>query len=227
MLRTLMNFFVFDILSTFVSQKLKEMLFKTYGYAVNGIEATKIIVETNVTQGVNFFLVGLPDSAVKESQQRIQAALKNINYRMPGKQITINMAPADIRKEGSAYDTTIAIGILAASEQIHLSHLEDSVIMGELALDGTLRPIRGTLPIAIKAQKDGFKKLFIPAENAQETPIVNGLEVYPFPHLSQLIQHLNGENLIEPLKINVEELFLQKLNDYELDFADVKGQHNI
>ena len=203
------------------------MLFKTYGYAVNGIEATKIIVETNITQGINFFLVGLPDSAVKESQQRIQAALKNINYRMPGKQITINMAPADIRKEGSAYDTTIAIGILAASEQIHLDHLEDSVIMGELALDGTLRPIRGTLPIAIKAQKDGFKKLFIPAENAQEAAIVNGLEVYPVQHLSQLIQHLNGENLIEPLKINVEELFLKKLNDYELDFADVKGQQNI
>lgn len=210
-----------------MSQKIKEMLFKTYGYAVNGIEATKIIVETNVTQGVNFFLVGLPDSAVKESQQRIQAALKNINYRMPGKQITINMAPADIRKEGSAYDVTIAIGILAASEQIQLDPLEDSVIMGELALDGSLRPIRGTLPIAIKAQKDGFKKLFIPSENAQEAAIVNGLEVYPVQHLSQLIQHLNGENPIEPLKINVEELFLTKLNDYELDFADVKGQQNI
>lgn len=203
------------------------MLFKTYGYAVNGIEAIKIIIETNITQGVNFFLVGLPDSAVKESQQRIQAALKNINYRMPGKQITINMAPADIRKEGSAYDVTIAIGILAASEQITITSLEDSVIMGELALDGTLRPIKGALPMAIKAKKDGFKKIFLPSENAAEAAIVEGLEVYPVQHLKQLIDHLNNNELIEPLKINIEELFIKKLNDYELDFADVKGQQNI
>lgn len=203
------------------------MLFKTYGYAVNGINAIKIIVETNITQGVNFFLVGLPDSAVKESQQRIQAALKNIDYRMPGKQITINMAPADIRKEGSAYDVTIAIGILAASEQIHIEHLDDSVIMGELALDGSLRPIKGALPIAITAKQDGFKKIFLPSENAHEAAIVEGLEVYPIQHLKQLIQHLNGEQLIHPLQLNVHDLFVKKINEYELDFADVKGQQNI
>ncbi len=203
------------------------MLFKTYGYAVNGIDAIKIIVETNITQGVNFFLVGLPDSAVKESQQRIQAALKNIDYKMPGKQITINMAPADIRKEGSAYDTTIAIGILVASEQIKISHLEDSVIMGELALDGTIRPIKGALPIAVKAKQDGFKKLYLPSENAYEAAIVNHIEVYPISHLKELILHLNAGKTIYQLKINVEDLFIKKLNDYELDFADVKGQQNI
>lgn len=203
------------------------MLFKTYGYAINGIDAIKIIIETNITQGVNFFLVGLPDSAVKESQQRIQAALKNIDYRMPGKQITINMAPADIRKEGSAYDATIAIGILAASEQITIEHTEDSVIMGELSLDGELRPIKGTLPIAIKAKKDGFKKIFLPYENAHEAAIVEGIEVYPVHHLKDLIEHLNGDKIIEPLKINIENLFVKKLNEYELDFADVKGQQNI
>lgn len=211
----------------YICLKFFEMLFKTYGYAVNGIDAIKIIVETNITQGVNFFLVGLPDSAVKESQQRIQAALKNIQYRMPGKQITINMAPADIRKEGSAYDATIAIGILAASEQIQMEHLEDSVIMGELALDGSLRPIKGSLPIAIKAKKDGFQKLYLPAENAHEAAIVEGLEVYPVRNLKQLIEHLNNEQRISPLKIDVQELFLKKLNTYELDFADVKGQQNI
>ncbi|GAB4201200.1 MAG: YifB family Mg chelatase-like AAA ATPase [Bacteroidia bacterium] len=203
------------------------MLFKTYGYAVNGIDAIKIIVETNIVQGVNFFLVGLPDSAVKESQQRIQAALKNINYRMPGKQITINMAPADIRKEGSAYDLTIAIGILAASGQINIESADDAVIMGELALDGAVRPIKGALPIAIKAKKDGFAKLFIPAENAHEAAIVEGLQVYPIEHLKQLIDHFTGEAAISPLQVNVQELFLNKLNAYELDFADVKGQQNI
>ncbi len=203
------------------------MLFKTYGYAVNGIEAIKIIIETNIAQGVNFFLVGLPDSAVKESQQRIQAALKNIDYKMPGKQITINMAPADIRKEGSAYDLTIAIGILAASEQIQIDSLEDSVIMGELALDGALRPIRGALSIAMKAKQDKFKKLFLPSENAYEAAVVEGLEVYPVQHLKELIDHLTQQKTISPLNINVQDLFLNKLNEYDLDFADVKGQYNI
>lgn len=203
------------------------MLFKTYGYAINGIEATRIIIETNITQGVNFFLVGLPDSAIKESQQRIQAALKNIEYRMPGKQITINMAPADIRKEGSAYDATIAIGILAASEQIQIEPLEDAVIMGELALDGSLRPIKGALPIAIKAQQDGFKKLFIPAENAPEAAIVQHLQVFPVQHLKELILHLTNEKPIPPFKVDIESLFLKKLNEYDLDFKDVKGQQNI
>jgi magnesium chelatase family protein len=138
------------------------MLVKTYGYAVQGISATKVTVEVSIANGINFYLVGLPDSAVKESQQRINTALKQIGYKIPGKQITVNMAPADIRKEGSAYDLTIAIGILAASEQISSVKTGDYVIMGELALDGNIRPIKGALPIAVEAQNDGFKGIILP-----------------------------------------------------------------
>ncbi|HTA82692.1 MAG TPA: magnesium chelatase domain-containing protein, partial [Bacteroidia bacterium] len=154
------------------------MLVKTYGSAVSGIDATTITVEVNVSAGVNFFLVGLPDSAVKESQQRIDAALKNNGFRLPGKMITVNMAPADIRKEGSSYDLTIAIGILAASEQITSEKVGEYVIMGELSLDGGLQPIKGVLPIALNARKEGFKGLILPEQNAKEAAIVEGLNVY-------------------------------------------------
>ncbi len=203
------------------------MLVKTYGYAVNGIDALKITIECNIAQGVNFFLVGLPDSAVKESQQRIQAALKNLGYKMPGKQITINMAPADIRKEGAAYDATIAIGILSASEQIKSTAFEDTVIMGELALDGELRPIKGVLPITIRAQKEGFKKIFLPIDNAEEAAVIKGIDVYPVKNILELIKHFNQEEEIAPIKVDVEKLFLEKLNHYEFNFSDVKGQQNI
>ena len=147
------------------------MLVKTYGSAVHGVDATTITVEVNIDKGINFSLVGLPDSAVKESQHRIDAALNNTGYKIPGKKITINMAPADIRKEGSSYDLTIAMGILAASEQISSDDISEYIIMGELALDGELRPIKGVLPIAIQARKEGFKGFILPEKNALEAAI--------------------------------------------------------
>lgn len=203
------------------------MLVKTYGYAVHGISATKVIIEVNISQGVNFFIVGLPDSAIKESQQRINAALRNNNYKMPGKQITVNMAPADIRKEGSAYDLPLAIGILSASEQIKSDDLEKYAIMGELALDGEIRPIKGCLPIAIKAKLDGFKGIILPSQNAEEAAVVDGLEVYSADNLKQVIEFFNEGSGLEQITINIKEIFLSKLNDVSFDFADVKGQENI
>ena len=169
------------------------MLVKTYGSAVHGITATTVTVEVNIGQGINFYLVGLPDSAVKESHQRIDAALKNNGLKIPGKQITVNMAPADIRKEGSAYDLTIAVGILAASEQIVSEAVSHYIIMGELALDGELRPIKGTLPIAIKAKQEGFKGVILPEENAkdlQDIPdnVKNGLEIVPVRWIDKVLE---------------------------------------
>src|SRR5687767_891936 len=154
------------------------MLIKTYGCAVHGINATLVGVETNIDNGVFFYLVGLPDSAVKESQHRIEAALKNIDHRIPRKGITINMAPADIRKEGSAYDLTIAVGILAASEQLSAEKISEYVIMGELSLDGGLKAIKGVLPIAIEAKAKGFKGIILPRQNEREAAVVDGLDVY-------------------------------------------------
>lgn len=203
------------------------MLVKTFGSAVHGITATTVTVEVNMGQGINFYLVGLPDSAVKESHQRIDAALKNNNLKIPGKQITINMAPADIRKEGSAYDLTIAVGILAASEQIAAAEVSNYVIMGELALDGNLRPIKGTLPIAIKAKQEGFKGLILPEENAREAAVVDGLEIYGVNTIKQVIGFFNGTNELEATKIDIEQEFLSRLEDLEHDFSDVKGQENI
>lgn len=203
------------------------MLVKSYGYAVHGIAATKVIVEVNIQQGINFFIVGLPDSAIKESQQRINSALKNNGLKMPGKQITINMAPADIRKEGSAYDLTIAMGILAASEQIKTDHLENYAIMGELALDGEIRPIKGSLPIAIQAKRDGFKGIILPAANAEEAAVVEGLDVYSADNLKQVLEFFNEGVGLEKIKININETFTNKLNDVVFDFSDVKGQENI
>jgi magnesium chelatase family protein len=144
------------------------MLVKTYGSAVFGIDATTITIEVNIGQGVNFFLVGLPDSAVKESQQRIKAAFKNNDLKFPGKEITVNMAPADIRKEGSTFDLPIAIGILAASEQVLCERLEEYLILGELSLDGSVQAMKGILPIAIQAKKEGFKGIILPKANAVE-----------------------------------------------------------
>ena len=169
------------------------MLVKTYGSAVYGINATTVTVETNINPGVNFFLVGLPDSAVKESQQRIDAALKNNGYKIPGKSIVINMAPADIRKEGSSYDLTIAVGILAASEQIRSENIADYVIMGELSLDGGLQPIKGVLPIAIKAREEKFKGIILPIQNAKEAAIVAELDVYGVGNIKEVIDFFNGK----------------------------------
>lgn len=203
------------------------MLVKTYGAAVRGIDAITITIEVNVGKGVNFFLVGLPDSAVKESQQRIDAALKNNGYKIPGKSITINMAPADIRKEGSAYDLALATGILAASEQIIPHEVENYLIMGELALDGEVRPITGALPIAIQARKEGFKGFILPAQNAREAAVVNDLPVYGVTNIKQVIDHFDGKVPLEPTVVNTREEFNEQVNLFEVDFNDVKGQENV
>lgn len=194
---------------------------------MHGITATTVTVEVNIGQGIMFHMVGLPDSAVKESHQRIDAALKNNDLKIPGKQITINMAPADIRKEGSAYDLTIAVGILAASEQILSEEIGRYIIMGELSLDGELRPVKGTLPIAIKAKQEGFKGFILPEENAREAAVVEGLEVYGVSNIKQVIDFFNGGAALEQTHIDISQEFLSKLDDIEFDFSDVKGQENI
>jgi magnesium chelatase family protein len=204
------------------------MLIKTFGYTVHGIGATMVTVEVNVMQGINFYLVGLADSAIKESQQRITAALKNTGYKWPGFQITVNMAPADIRKEGSAYDLPIAVGILSASKQINADVMNQHVIMGELALDGEIRPIRGALPIAVKAKQDGFKGIILPEQNAQEASVVSGLDVYAAKNIKDVIAFLEGdETAIRKTEMNINETFLNELNNIDFDFADVKGQESI
>lgn len=204
------------------------MLVKTYGSAVYGVDAITITVEVNISQGIKFFLVGLPDNAVKESHQRIAAALKNNGYKIPGKEITINMAPADIRKEGSAYDLTIAMGILAASEQVSQPHLtEEYVIMGEMSLDGELRPIKGALPIAIKAQKEGFKGVILPASNAKEAAIVEGLDVYGASNIKEVIDFFNGVSTMEKAVFDIQKEFENYDDISGVDFADVKGQENV
>ncbi len=204
------------------------MLIKTYGSAILGIDAITITVEVNIDMGINFFMVGLPDSAVKESQHRIVASFKNNDYKYPaGKRIVINMAPADIRKEGSAYDLTIALGILAASDQMNADELSNYVIMGELSLDGSLQPINGALPIAIEARKQGYKGFILPKQNALEAAIVNNLDVIGVSNLKEVVDFLNKDITIEPTVVNTREEFFTKLNEYEFDFEDVKGQENI
>jgi len=203
------------------------MLVKTFGSAVFGINATTVTVEVNIADGVNFLIVGLPDNAVKESQQRIHAALRNNGFRVPGKAITINMAPADIRKEGSAYDLTLAIGILAASGEVDPVLSEKYVIMGELSLDGGLQPLKGVLPISIQASKEGFKGIILPAENAREAAVVKGLEVYGARSIMEVIHFLNGKGGLARTELNPDSEFYTKTSDSDVDFADVKGQQNI
>jgi magnesium chelatase family protein len=203
------------------------MLVKTFGSAVYGIHATTITIEVNLETGVKFFLVGLPDNAVKESYLRVMAAVKNIGFRFPGKRITVNMAPADIRKEGSAYDLPIAIGILAGSEQVAEDKISKYIIMGELSLDGGLQPIKGALPIALQAKKEGFEGIILPIQNAREAAIVEEFKVIGASSLLDVIKFLNNEEEIEPTFVNAKEEFYSKLKDSEYDFADVKGQENI
>jgi len=203
------------------------MLVKTYGATLYGIDAIKITVEVNMSPGIGYNLVGLPDNAVKESRQRVEAAMINIGYKWPGKKITINMAPADIRKEGSAYDLPIALGILAASQQISAKGLEDFMIMGELSLDGSLLPVKGTLPMAIEARAQKFKGLIVPVENANEGAIVNNLEVYGASSLSEVIEFFDKGEGLERYEINTRDEFFSRLEEYEFDFEDVKGQENI
>lgn len=202
------------------------MLVKTYGSALFGISATTITIEVNLANGINFHLVGLPDSAVKESQQRIKSALLNNNFRYPGKEITINMAPADIRKEGSVFDLGIAIGILAASGQMNHEKLGDYLILGELSLDGEVKPLKGALPIALQAKEDGFKGIILPDKNGREAALVDGIDVICVNQLSEVVGFFQGEN-IEPLKLDLEKVFNPDRKSLDIDFNDVKGQMHI
>lgn len=203
------------------------MLKKVFASAVFGVEAETITVEVNVNKGIGYHLVGLPDNAIKESNYRIAAALQNNGYKIPGKKITINMAPADLRKEGSAYDLTLAIGVLAASNQIQTNDLEKYLIMGELSLDGSLHPIKGALPIAIKAREEGFKYFILPKQNAKEAAIVNDLNVYGADTIKQVIDHFDKSEMIEQTVVNTREEFYKNLETPEFDFSDVKGQESI
>ena len=203
------------------------MLVKVFGSAVFGVEATPITVEVNIDKGVGYHLVGLPDNAIKESSYRIAAALKNNGFQLPGKKITINMAPADLRKEGSAYDLTLAIGILVASGQIKADDVDKYVIMGELSLDGGLQPIKGALSIAIKAREEGFKGFFLPKQNVREAAVVDGLDVYGIENVTEVINFFEGKETLEPTVIDTREEFYKELEFPEFDFADVKGQESI
>lgn len=203
------------------------MLVKSYGCAVLGIDATLITIEVDVSKGVFFHLVGLPDNAVRESHKRINAALSNIGFKFPRKGVTVNMAPADIKKEGAAYDLALTIGVLAASEQLLFSKVGDYVLMGELALDGGLRPIKGVLPIAIEAKEKGFKGIILPEENAEEAAIVSDLEVYGVKHLKEVIDFFNEEEKLERVIFDTRARFYEKVSNYPVDFDDVKGQENI
>lgn len=203
------------------------MLVKTYGSAVFGIDARTITIEVNIARGVNFHLVGLPDSAIKESQQRIKAALNNNDFNYPGKEITINMAPADVRKEGSTFDLPIAIGVMGASDQVLTDKFEDFLILGELSLDGSLKGLKGILPIALQAKAEGFKGIILPKENAVEAAIVDGLEIYGTESLQEVVDFLNGDIEIERTIIDIKAEFYKKLDEFGVDFRDVKGQANI
>lgn len=203
------------------------MLVKTFGSAVFGVDAIHITIEVNTDKGFKFFLVGLPDNAVKESKQRIEAALKNNGFRWPGKKIIVNMAPADIRKEGSAYDLPIAIAILAASGQIEAEKLEDYIMVGELSLDGNLQPIKGALSIALQARKEGFKYLVLPEANAMEAAIVDGIDILGIKNIVTLIEHLSFAKRITPLVFNVQKAFSEHQYVFDIDFSDVKGQLNV
>ena len=203
------------------------MLVKIFASAIFGVSAKTIIVEVNIDQGVGYHLVGLPDSAIKESNFRINAALKNSNLKLPGKKITINMAPADLQKEGSAYDLPIAIGILAASEQVNSEQLHKFIMMGELSLDGSLRPIKGALPIAIQAKEEGFEGIILPKQNADEAAVVEGIDVFAVDNIREVVDYFNEEIILQPHQVNLDDYFFSEMNNYPFDFADVKGQENV
>ncbi|WP_300693248.1 YifB family Mg chelatase-like AAA ATPase [uncultured Bacteroides sp.] len=203
------------------------MLIKVFGAAVQGIDATLITIEVNSSKGCMFYLVGLPDSAVKESHQRIISALQVNGYRIPTSNIVINMAPADIRKEGSAYDLPLAIGMLAAGEEISSEKLNRYLMMGELSLDGSLQPIKGALPIAIKARELGFEGIIVPQQNAREAAVVNKISVYGVENIKEVIEFFNDKRELTPTIVNTREEFYARQSHFDLDFADVKGQENV
>lgn len=204
------------------------MLIKTFGSAVYGVNAVTITIEVNVSdKGVGYSLVGLPDNAVKEGHQRIETAIKNLDMKMPRLRVVINMAPADIKKEGSSYDLPIALGYLAGSGQMESSRLHQYIIMGELALDGTLKPIKGALPIAIQARKEGFEGFILPKENAKEAAIVNNLKVYGVENMREVVNFFNNEEELIPFEVDTRAEFENNMNKSDTDFADVRGQENI
>ncbi|MEG1749022.1 MAG: YifB family Mg chelatase-like AAA ATPase [Tannerellaceae bacterium] len=203
------------------------MLVKSYAAAVQGISATVVTIEVNCTKGIQFFLVGLPDVAVRESHERIISALQVSGYQFPRNRIVVNMAPADIRKEGSAYDLPLAIGILAAAEQLDASSLEGCLLMGELSLDGSLQPIKGVLPIAIKAREEGFKRFILPEQNAREAAVVNNLEVYGVKNIKEVIEFMNGKQTLQPTTVDTRQEFYARQQQFDCDFSDVRGQENV
>ncbi|MDY5077855.1 MAG: YifB family Mg chelatase-like AAA ATPase [Bacteroidaceae bacterium] len=203
------------------------MLVKVYGASMQGLQATAVTIEVNATRGVRFVLVGLPDNAVKESHERILAAIENSGYTFPTRQITINLSPADIRKEGSGYDLPMAIGILATEDKVNTTQLANYMMVGELSLDGSLVPIRGALPVAIKAREMGFEGHFVPEGNIREAAVVNKLKVYGVRHITQVINHLNGTELLEPTIIDTRGEFYARQYEFDYDFADVKGQEHV
>ena len=203
------------------------MLVKIYGSAVFGVDAVTINVEVNVCGGRKYFLVGLPDNAIKESWSRVESALRVNSYKMPRTKIIVNLAPADIRKEGSAYDLPIAVGILTASNQITVETLSKYIIMGELSLDGKVQPIKGALPIAIQAKKEGFEGIILPKQNANEAAIVNDFNVYGVSHLDEVVDFLKGKKIIEPTIVKTHDEFYANTENACFDFSDVKGQENI
>lgn len=204
------------------------MLVKTFGSAVYGVNAITITVEVSVSNGKYFYMVGLPDNAVKESEQRVESALKTTGHYFPRTKVIVNLAPADIRKTGTAFDLPIAIGILGATEQIeNPERLSEYVIMGELSLDGSIQPIKGALPIAIQARKENFKGLIVPKQNAKEAGMVNNLNVYGVSHISEVIYFFKDETSLQPIVVNTREEFFNDQYNFEFDFSDVKGQKNI
>ena len=204
------------------------MIVKTYGSAVQGVEAISIVIEVNVSdKGSKFYMVGLPDNAVKESERRIESSILHLGYRMPRLRTVVNMAPADIRKAGSAYDLPIALGILAASGQVPAELLGHYTIMGELSLDGTVQSVRGALPIALQAKREGFKGLIMPLSNAKEAAMVDQLDVYGVSHLREVIDFLKGTTVLSPIRVDAADAFAAAQQDFEIDFSDVRGQRNI
>ena len=203
------------------------MFSKVFTGTTYGIDSFTVEVETHFEKQIpSFTIVGLPDNAVKESRERVTAAIKNSGFEFPLKKVTVNLAPADIKKEGSAFDLPIAVGILAANGIINSSSLENTIILGELSLEGLLRKVKGALPISFGSRKSGFNRIILPKESSKEASIVNNIEVYPVERLSEVINFLNGEKLISPISTNIDEIF-NEVNSYNVDFSEVKGQENV
>lgn len=203
------------------------MLVKVYSASVQALQASTVTIEVNSSRGMRFAMVGLPDNAVKESHERIMAAIENSGYTFPMRQITINLSPADVRKEGSGFDLPMAIGVLATEDKVETRSLDRYMMVGELSLDGSVLPVKGTLPIAIQARAEGYEGIFVPEENVREAAVVNQLKVFGVRHISQVIAHLNGTRFVEPTELDTRADFYARQNDFEFDFSDVKGQQHV